>query len=69
MISYLLSDEETVKGDIRKVHQDCVRRLKNNQNKTKRQQLQQGIQKAEKEGDHSTLQELLRGLNDLVKKI
>jgi DNA primase len=67
VISQLMASMEHLVGDKKKMHGDCVRRLKKERYRLQRQSLLQEMGAAERLGDQQRLDELRHQFNQLVK--
>ncbi len=66
-ISGIMAAEDILVGDRKKIHRDCLERLKKDRLKSIRQDLHQQIRQAEAAGDQSRLNELKEKFNQLIK--
>lgn len=67
LISSALTDEDNIAGDKKKMHQDYIARLKQDNLKLKRRLLREEIVEAELSGDESRLEDLKEKFNQLIK--
>jgi DNA primase len=69
MISRLMANETLTVGDKRKMHSDYMNRMKKDRKKLRMKILQEQIGEAEREGDQSKLDTLLKEYNHLIKEV
>ncbi len=67
LISAIVSSSESVLGNKHKVHEDCIKRLRQERVRSQRQKLQQEMQDAKNIGDQEKLDHLVREFNQLIK--
>ena len=69
MISRLMANDATTVGDKRKMHSDYMNRMKKDRKKLRMKILQEQIGEAERDGDQSKLDALLKEYNHLIKEV
>jgi DNA primase len=67
VISQLMASMEHLAGDKKRIHGDCVRRIKKERDRFQRRSLLQEMGAAERSGDQQRLDELKQRFNQLVK--
>jgi len=68
LISSLLASEEGSLGDKKKIHRDCLNRLRQDKLKLLRQDIRQQMETARRAGDHEKLQQLAHEFNQSIKR-
>ncbi|MCK5581933.1 MAG: DNA primase [Candidatus Omnitrophica bacterium] len=68
VISSLMTSENALVGDKKKIHQDCVNRLLQERMKSKRQEILHQMEAAKSSGDQKRLEELALEFNQLLKR-
>lgn len=67
LISGLLASGDDFLGDKKKIHHDCINRLRQERQKFLRQDLRRRMEAARHQGDHDKVQELAYEFNQLIK--
>ncbi len=68
MITELMAQDEIMSSNKKKIHRDCIGRLKSDRLKSRTEIIRQEIRKAEHAGDQNKLNELMVELHQLVKE-
>ncbi|MCK5347348.1 MAG: toprim domain-containing protein, partial [Candidatus Heimdallarchaeota archaeon] len=67
LISGLMASENSLIGDKRRIHQDCIKRLKKDSVKNKKKKIRGQMEIANREGNQLRLEELAKEFNQLIK--
>ncbi|MCB9771058.1 MAG: DNA primase [Candidatus Omnitrophica bacterium] len=67
MISGIVASEDSIAGDRHKMYRDCTLRLRQENQKSQRQEILRQMEVARNNGDHKTLEQLSYAFNQLIK--
>jgi len=67
MISGLLASEDLLVVDKKKMHHDCIQRIKQERSRSHRKRIMQQMADAQRDGDGERLQDLTLEFNQLIK--
>ena len=67
IISELMTAEDLLVGDKKKIYQDCIARIKKDRLKTERRRILRDMEQAQSRGNIQKVDELLRKYNQLIK--